>query len=287
MDDLTWLAERFEQDRAHLQAVAYRMLGSLNEAEDAVQESWFRLGRAEVSGIDNLSGWMTTVTARVCLDMLRARRSRREEPVLPDATVDHAQSIDPEQEAVLADSVGLALLVVLDALAPAERLAFVLHDMFGVPFDEIALLAGRSPAAARQLASRARRCVHGTASLPAVDLHRQRHVVDAFLTASRAGDFNALLNVLDPDVVFRSDGVGGPTWPSELRGAPDVAAQFVGQAALARPALVNGALGVVVAPRGRLLVVLELTITGSRIASIDAVADPARLRQIELAVADR
>jgi RNA polymerase sigma factor (sigma-70 family) len=287
MDDLTWLAERFEQDRAHLRAVAYRMLGSLSEAEDAVQESWLRLGRADISGIDNLSGWMTTVVARVCLDMLRSRRSRREEPEAPDAPVSSDEAIDPEQEAVLADSVGLALLVVLDALAPAERLAFVLHDMFGVPFDEIATLAGRSPAAARQLASRARRRVQGTAIVPKADLDRQRHIVDAFLSASRAGDFDALLGVLDPDVVFRSDGVTGPSWPTELRGAPDVAAQFLGQAALARPALVNGALGVVVAPRGRLLVVLNLTIAGSKIAAIEAIADPARLRHIELAVADR
>jgi RNA polymerase sigma factor (sigma-70 family) len=286
MDDLMWLAERFEQDRAHLRAVAYRMLGSLSEAEDAVQESWLRLGRADISGIDNLSGWMTTVVARVCLDMLRSRRSRREEPEAPDAPVSSDEAIDPEQEAVLADSVGLALLVVLDALAPAERLAFVLHDMFGVPFDEIATLAGRSPAAARQLASRARRRVQGTAIVPKADLDRQRHIVDAFLSASRAGDFDALLGVLDPDVVFRSDGVTGPSWPTELRGAPDVAAQFLGQAALARPALVNGALGVVVAPRGRLLVVLNLTIAGSKIAAIEAIADPARLRHLELAVAD-
>jgi RNA polymerase sigma factor (sigma-70 family) len=287
MDNITWLAERFEQDRAHLRAVAYRMLGSLSEAEDAVQESWLRLGRTDISGIDNLSGWMTTVVARVCLDMLRSRRSRREEPEAPGVPVSSDEAIDPEQEAVLADSVGLALLVVLDALAPAERLAFVLHDMFGVPFDEIASLAGRSPAAARQLASRARRRVQGTAVIPKVDLDRQRHIVDAFLSASRAGDFDALVSVLDPDVVFRSDGVTGPGWPTELRGASDVAAQFLGQAALARPALVNGALGVVVAPRGRLLVVLNLTIAGSKIAAIEAIADPVRLGQIELAVADR
>ncbi len=293
MDDLTWLAERFEQDRAHLRAVAYRMLGSLSEAEDAVQESWLRVGRADISGIDNLSGWMTTVVARVCLDMLRSRRSRRREEPLgpladrPTGPVSSDEAIDPEQEAVLADSVGLALLVVLDALAPAERLAFVLHDMFGVPFDEIASLAGPTPAAARQLASRARRRVQGTAVIPKVDLDRQRHIVDAFLSASRAGDFDALVSVLDPDVVFRSDRATGPGWPTELRGASDVAAQFLGQAALARPALVNGALGVVVAPRGRLLVVLNLTIAGSRIAAIEAIADPARLRHIELAVADR
>jgi RNA polymerase sigma factor (sigma-70 family) len=287
MDDVMWLAERFEQDRAHLRAVAYRMLGSLSEAEDAVQESWLRLGRADVSGIDNLSGWMTTVVARVCLDMLRARRSRREDPAAPDVPLSSDQTIDPEQEAVLADSVGLALLVVLDALAPAERLAFVLHDMFGVPFDEIATVTGRSPAAARQLARRARRRVQGTATVPDVDLERRRHIVEAFLTASRAGDFNALVNVLDHDVVFRSDGVAAPGWPSELQGASDVATQFLGRAALARPALVNGAPGVVVAPRGRLLVVLDLTITGSKIVSIQAITDPARLRQVVLAVADR
>jgi len=287
MDDFNWLAERFEQDRAHLRAVAYRMVGSLSEADDAVQETWLRLSRAGTSGVENLSGWMTTIVARVCLDMLRSRSSRREEPAAQDAPISGEQGIDPEQEAVLADSVGLALLVVLDVLAPAERLAFVLHDMFGVPFEEIATIAGRSPAAARQLASRARRRVQGTATVSQVDLARQRQVVDAFLAASRAGDFDALLGVLDPDVVMWSDGVATLAGPSELRGAPEVAAHFLGRATLARPALVNGALGVVVAPRGRLFLVLSLTIVGSKIAVIESIADPAGLRQVDLAVADR
>ncbi len=287
MDDLNWLAERFEQDRAHLRAVAYRMLGSLSEAEDAVQEAWLRLSRAGTGGVDNLSGWMTTIVARVCLDMLRSRRSRREEPAAQDVPISSEQAIDPEQEAVLADSVGLALLVVLDALAPSERLAFVLHDMFRGPFDEIAAIAGRSPAATRQLASRARRRVQGKVTVPEVDLVRQRKVVDAFLAASRAADFEALLGMLDPDVIFRSDMVAAPAGPSEVRGAPEVAAQFLGRATLARPALVNGALGVVVAPRGRLFLVLNLTIVGSKIAAIKAIADPAGLRQLDLAVADR
>jgi RNA polymerase sigma-70 factor, ECF subfamily len=287
MDDFSWLAERFEGDRAHLRGVAYRMLGSLSDAEDAVQETWLRLARADTSGVDNLSGWMTTVTARVCLDMLRSRRSRREEPEVPVAPSSGDQAGDPEEEAVLADSVGLALLVVLDALAPAERLAFVLHDMFAVPFDEIATIAGRSPAAARQLASRARRRVQGAVTVPEADLVRQRRVVDAFLAASRAGDFNALLDVLDPDVVFRSDPVAARAAPPEVRGAPEVAAQFVGRAGSARPVLVNGELGVVVAPRGRLLLVLNLTFAGSRIAAIEAIADPAHLRQLDLAITDR
>ncbi len=287
MDDFNWLAERFEQDRAHLRAVAFRMVGSLSEAEDAVQETWLRLSRAGTSGVENLSGWMTTIVARVCLDMLRSRRSRREETTAPDAPISGEQGIDPEQEAVLADSVGLALLVVLDVLAPAERLAFVLHDMFGVPFGEIATIAGRSPAAARQLASRARRRVQGTATVSEVDLARQRQVVDAFLAASRAGDFDALLGVLDPDIVMRSDRVATPAGPSEVRGAHEVATHFLGRARLARPALVNGVLGVVVAPRGRLFLVLNFTIVDSKIAAIEAIADPADLRQLDLAVADR
>jgi RNA polymerase sigma factor (sigma-70 family) len=287
MDELSWLAERFEQDRAHLRAVAYRMLGSLSEAEDAVQESWLRLARADTSGVDNLSGWMTTIVARVCLDALRSGRARREDLVAQDALITREQAIDPEEEAVLAESVGLALLVVLDTLAPAERMAFVLHDMFAVPFEEIAAIAGRSPAAARQLASRARRRVQGTASVPEVDLVRQRQVVDAFLAASRAGDFDALLGVLDPDVVFRSDAVAARGGPSDVRGAPEVAAEFLGRAGVARAALLNGALGVLVAPRGRLLLVLNLEFAGGKIAAIEAIGDPTRLNRIDVAVVDR
>lgn len=287
MEQFNLLAERFESDRAHLRAVAFRMLGSLSEAEDAVQEAWLRLSRAGTGGVENLSGWMTTIVARVCLDMLRSRRSRREEPAAENVPVSGEEGIDPEQEAVLADSVGLALLVVLDALAPAERLAFVLHDMFAVPFEEIATIAGRSPAAARQLASRARRRVQGTATVTEVDLARQRQVVDAFLAASRAGDFDALIGVLDPDVVFRSDLVAAPSGPSEVRGAPEVATHFLGRANLARPALVNGTVGVVVAPRGRLLLVLDVAIAGSKIVTIEAIAEPVRLTQIDLAIADR
>src|SRR5436309_9638752 len=208
MDEHQWLAEQFEAERPHLRAVAYRMLGSLSEAEDAVQESWLHLSRSDTSDVANLGGWLTTVVARICLDMLRSRKSRHEESLdvhVPDPIASHEEGIDPEQEALLADSVGLALLVVLDTLNPAERLAFVLHDLFGVPFDEIASIVGRSPTAARQLASRARRRVQGAATAPDVDLTRQREVVDAFLAASRGGDFDALLAVLDPDVVLRAD----------------------------------------------------------------------------------
>ena len=297
MDERDWMAERFEANRAHLRAVAYRMLGSLSEAEDAVQETWLRLSRADTSGVENLSGWLTTVVARVCLDMLRSRKSRREESLeahLPDQVASRVSGSDPEQEAILADSVGLALLVVLETLAPAERLAFVLHDMFAVPFEEIAPIIGRSPAAARQLASRARRRVHGAGTWkgtdhpPVADRAHQRAVVDAFLAAARGGDFGALLAVLDPEVVLRSDrvvplaGVSG-----EVRGAEAVAGLAVrGGARAARPALVNGAVGVVVAPRGRLLMVLDFTIERGKIVAIDAIADPERLRRLDLAVLD-
>ncbi|MGH3753581.1 MAG: sigma-70 family RNA polymerase sigma factor [Pseudonocardiaceae bacterium] len=288
MDEHDWLAERFEANRTHLRAVAYRMLGSLSDADDAVQEAWLRLRHSGTSGVENLGGWLTTVVARVSLDMLRSRTSRREEPLgahLPDPIVSRADGVDPEYEALLADSVGLALLVVLDTLVPAERLAFVLHDMFAVPFDEIAPIVGRSPAAARQLASRARRRVQGVATVPDVELARQREAVDAFLAASRGGDFDALLAVLDPDVVFRADHAAVHAGASRVvRGAAAVAEQFSGRARLARPALVNGAVGVVVAPRGRLLVVLGLTFTRGKIAEIDGIADPARLRQLDLAV---
>lgn len=290
MDEHDGLADQFEAHRSHLRAVAYRMLGSLSEADDAVQDAWLRLSRADTSGVANLGGWLTTVVARVCLDMLRARTSRREEPLaayMPDPTVGRADGIDPEQEAVLADAVGHALLVVLDTLAPAERLAFVLHDVFAVPFDEIAPIVGRSPTATRQLASRARRRVRGTATVPDADLARQRAVVDAFLAASRGGDFAALLAALDPDVVFRADKSVAPAGaPGVMRGAPAVAAHFMGRARLARSALVNGAVGIIVAPQGRLMMAMGLTFTDGKIATIDVIADPARLRQLALAVLD-
>jgi RNA polymerase sigma-70 factor (ECF subfamily) len=283
------LAEQFEAKRSHLRAVAYRMLGSLTEAEDAVQESWLRLSRSDTSTVENIGGWLTTVVARVCLDMLRSRKSRREEPLdahVPEPAASRADGIDAEHEMVLADSVGLALLVVLETLAPAERLAFVLHDMFALSFDEIAPIVDRSPAAARQLASRARRRVQGASTVPDANLTRQREIVDAFLAASRGGDFNALLAVLDPDVVLRSDAAARrPGVPAELRGAAEVASRAVkGGARAARPVLVNGAVGVVVAPRGRLLMVLRFTIAGDKIVEIEAVADADRLRGLELAV---
>src|SRR5712692_4422330 len=288
MAEHEWLAEQFEANRTHLRAVAYRMLGSLSEADDAVQESWLHLSRSDTSGVENLGGWLTTVVARVCLDMLRSRNSRREEPLdihVPDPIVSREDGIDPEHEALLADSVGLALLVVLDTLNPAERLAFVLHDIFAVPFDEIAPIVGRSPTATRQLASRARRRVRGAETAKPADLERQRAVVDAFLAASRTGNFEALLTVLDPEVVFRADRTAVSAGASgEVRGAPFVARQFSGRAQGARPALVNGAVGVVVARRGRLFLVLRLTIRHGKIVGIDAVADPARLRQLDLAV---
>ncbi len=291
MGEHEWLAERFEADRTHLRAVAYRMLGSLSEADDAVQEAWLHLSRSDTGGVKNLGGWLTTVVARVCLDMLRSRKARREEPLgahVPDPIVSREDGIDPEHEALLADSVGLALPVVLETLAPAERLAFVLHDMFDLPFDEIAPIVGRSPAAARQLASRARRRVQGAATVPHADLTRQREVVDAFLAASRGGDFDALLAVLDPDVVLRADRAAGPAGASrEVRGASAVAKlalAYSGRARFARSALVNGAVGVVVAPRGRLFMVLVFTFARGKIVGIDVVADPVRLRQLDLAV---
>jgi RNA polymerase sigma factor (sigma-70 family) len=291
MEEHEWLAQRFDAHRTHLRAVAYRMLGSISEADDAVQQTWLRLSRSDTSGIENLGGWLTTVVGRVCLDMLRSRRSRREEPLgarFPDPIVGRQGGIDPEHEALLSDSLGLALLVVLETLSPAERLAFVLHDMFAVPFGEIAPIVGRSPAASRQLASRARRRVRGAATVPDADLNRQREVVDAFLAAARGGDFDALVAVLDPDVVLRSDRGAVPAGASrEVRGAPAVARRAAKERArAARPALVNGAVGVVVAPRGRLLMVLGFTIRGGKIVEIDAIADPARLRKLDLAVLD-
>ncbi len=290
MNEQEWLAQRFEENRTHLQAVAYRMLDSLSEAEDAVQESWFRLSRSGAAGVENLGGWLTTVVARVCMDMLRARTSRREEPMdadVRDTIVSRAENSDPEHEALLADSVGLALLVVLDTLPPSERLAFVLHDIFAVPFDQIAPVVGRSPDATRKLASRARRRVRGAAAVPAAELTRQRAVVDAFLTASRTGNFDALLAVLDPDVVLRDHRATVPSGTSrEIRGARSVAKQVVGRAQAAQAALVNGRVGVVVAPHGRLLLILLLTITQDMIVEIDVVGDPARLRQLHVAVLD-
>jgi RNA polymerase sigma factor (sigma-70 family) len=284
MDEKKFLAEKFEANRAHLRAVAYRMLGSRSEVDDAVQEAWLRLSRSDAGDIENLSGWLTTVVARVCLDMLRSRKSRREEPLGPHVPEPIANP-ENEQEAELADSVGTALLVVLETLAPAERLAFVLHDMFAVPFEEIAPIVGRTAAATRQLASRARRRVQGAPTAPDADVTRQRKIVDAFLAASRNGDFEALLAVLDPDVVFRADPVavrmGGVP---EIRGAKAVAETFKGRAQAAKPALIDGAVGIAVIFGGRLRIALNLTITSDRIVGIEAVADPERLRQFDVAV---
>jgi RNA polymerase sigma factor (sigma-70 family) len=293
-----WLAQRFEENRTHLRGVAYRMLGSMSEADDALQEAWLHLSRSDTSGVENLRGWLTTVVARVCLDMLRARASRREEPLgepldthVPDPIVSRAEEgLDPEHEAMLADSVGLALLVVLETLAPAERLAFVLHDMFSMPFEEIAPIVGRSPAATRQLASRARRRVQGAATSPEVDLAHQREVVDAFLAAARDGDFEALVAVLDPEVVLRSDGgVVRPGASVVVHGARAVAEQaliFSRLFPFVRPAVVNGAAGVVVAPGGRPFSVMGFTVRGGKIVEIDVLADPGRLEQLELAELD-
>jgi len=281
-----WQTEEFERHRRHLQAVAYRMLGSATEAEDAVQEAWLRLSRADTDEVANFGGWLTTVVARVCLDMLRSRRARREDYLgswLPEPIVTIENG--PEDEAVLADSVGLALLVVLDTLTPPERLAFVLHDMFGMPFDEIAPVVDRSEQATRQLASRARRRVRGAAPGMDPDLREQRRVVDAFLAASRAGDFDALLEVLDPDVVFRLDAGGiPPRARPPVEGAEAVAAQILERgsplAAHARPAIVNGNAGVIVIPRDTPVAVVAFAVVGGRIAEIDVIADPAKLRQL-------
>src|SRR5262245_60745099 len=294
MDERDWLAERFEAHRPHLRAVAYRLLGSLSEADDAVQGAWLRLSRAYTSGVENLGGWLTTLVARECLDLLRARASRREEPLgvrLPERIVSRADGVDPEQEALLAEGVGLALLVVLERLAPAERLAFVLHDMFAVPFAEIAAIVGRSPAAARQLASRARRRVRGAAPAPDTDLTRQREVVDAFLAAARDGDFDALLAILDPEVVARADRGAVPAGASrEVRGAKAVAEQalaFARLVASAQPVLVNGAAGIVSwLPGGRPFSVMGFTVRRGKIVEIDILADPARLGQLDLPAID-
>jgi RNA polymerase sigma factor (sigma-70 family) len=292
MNDREYLAERFEEHRTHLRAVAYRILGSLSEVDDAVQEAWLRLSRADTTGIDNLGGWLTTVVARVCLDMLRSRQSRREEPFAPNAPEPIASGTpgsSPEQEVLLADSVGLALLVVLDRLTPAERLAFVLHDMFAVPFEEIGPIVGRSAEAARQLASRARRRVRGGAAAPNPDLVRQREVVEAFLAALRGGDFEGLLAVLDPDLVVRADMAAGAGAPAEVRGAAVWAKGAVAYghlAQLTRPALVNGAVGVVVAPRGRLVRALRFTIANGRITEIEVIGNPERLGELDVAIVD-
>ena len=293
MDEREWLAERFEEHRPHLQAVAYRMLGSLSEADDAIQETWLRLSRSDADGIENLGGWLTTVVGRVCLNMLRSRRTRREESLnvhVPDPIISRADGTDTEHDALLADSVGLSLLVVLETLNPAERLAFVLHDMFAVPFDEIAPIVGRSPAATRQLASRARRRVQGEAPAPDADLKRQREVVDAFFAAAHRGDFDALVAVLDPDVVVRSDGGILRAGDSDVtRGAQAVAGRAMRFASLApfvRPALVNGAAGAVVTPHGEPFVVMAFTVRDGKVVEIDALRDPERLADLDLTVLD-
>jgi RNA polymerase sigma factor (sigma-70 family) len=291
MNERDYLAERFEEHRTHLRAVAYRMLGSLSEIDDAVQEAWLRLSRADATGIDNLGGWLTTVVARVCLDMLRSRQSRREEPFTPDAPEPVAtgtRGSSPEHEALLADSVGLALLVVLDRLTPPERLAFVLHDMFAVPFEEIAPIVGRSAEAARQLASRARRRVRGGAA-PDPDLVRQREVVEAFIAALGGGDFEGLLAVLDPNLVVRADMSVPSGAPSEIRGAAvwaKGAIVYGHLAQLTRPALVNGTIGVVVAPRGRLVRALRFTIANDKITEIEVIGNPARLGELDVSIVD-
>jgi RNA polymerase sigma factor (sigma-70 family) len=282
-----WLAERFESSRARLRAMAYRMTGSLSDAEDAVQEGWVHVARADAGTVDNLDGWFTTIVARICLDMLRSRKSRREDPLLADEV---AAGSGPEQEAVLADSVGLAMLVVLDTLPPAERVAFVLHDTFGLPFDEIAAITGRTPAAARQLASRARRRIHGSPSVPEDRLVRQRRVAEAFIAAARGGDLSALLAVLDPDIVLNGDAQSSPTGrPLTLRGAASVArgASLAGSRAQdSRLILINGTPGIAWAPHGRLALVLAFTIPGDTITKIDIISDPDRLGELELAVLD-
>ena len=293
MDESQWLADRFEEHRPRLRAVAYRMLGSLAEADDAVQDTWLRLSRAGAGEVENLGGWLTTVVARVCLNMLRSR-ARHEEALglrLPDPVISREGPLQPEEEALLADSVGLALLVVLDSLSPAERLAFVLHDMFELPFEEIAPLVGRTPAAARQLASRARRRVSGAdIPVPDPDLARQRAVVDAFFRAARGGDFDALVGLLHPDVVLRSDFGGRRPAARVTRGPAAVARQALAGALPAsqlRPALVNGAAGAVVTVGGRPFAVLGFTVTDGRIVEIDAIADPDRVRRVAAAVLGR
>ena len=289
MDDRDWLAQKFEESRPQLRAVAYRMLGSLDEADDAVQEAWLRLSRSDTRGIGNLGGWLTTVVGRLCLDILRSRRSRREESFdqrLPDLILSRDDRIDPEQQALIADSVGLALLVVLETLTPHERLAFVLHDMFALPFEEIASIVGCSLVAARQLASRARRRVRGAAPIPDGDLNQQRKVVDAFLAAVRGGSLEALLEVLDPDVVLRSDRIPGGL--KQIKGARIVADQalmFSRLVGSVQPVLVNGAAGIVSwLPGGQPFSVMGFTVRGSRIVEMDVLGDPARLSRLDFTV---
>jgi RNA polymerase sigma factor (sigma-70 family) len=280
--------EPFEEHRPHLQAVAYRMLGSLNEADDAVQEAWLRMERTDVGDVRNLRGWLTTVVAHICLDMLRARSTRREEPLEEAGAAAAPDAVDPEQEAVLADSVGVALLVILQTLSPAERLAFVLHDIFDLPYAEIAPIVGRTENTAAQLAARARRRVRGKTPDPATDLVRQRRLVDAFLAAARDGDFDALLAVLDSDVVLHVDAAAAGI-PMTFRGAETVAANaraFSANARFAEPALVDGAVGIVVAPKGKLALVLRFGVVGDKITEIDIDADLQRLRRFSLAVLD-
>jgi RNA polymerase sigma factor (sigma-70 family) len=291
VEDMQWYAAQFERELPHLRAVAYRMLGSLTDADDAVQEAWLRLSQADGSAIHNLNGWLTTVVGRVCIDLLRARRARRENlpgTWLPEPVVSEGNSLDPEQQTLLADSVGLALLVVLESLQPAERLAFVLHDMFGVPFQDIAPIVQKSPAATRQLASRARRRVRGATTSTDPDLPTQRRLVDAFLAASRAGDFDALIEVLDPEVVFRVD-TGPRTWlaPPLLAGAQDVATHAASQgprfATLCEPALVNGAAGVIARSAAGVVAVVGITVRDGRISEIDLVLDPGKLARAQIA----
>jgi RNA polymerase sigma factor (sigma-70 family) len=293
MDENEFLAQQFEEHRTRLRAVAYRMLGSLSEADDAVQETWLRLSRSDADEVENLGGWLTTVVARVSLNMLRSRRSWREESLdvrMPEPIVDRADGTDPEHEALLADSVGLAMLVVLETLNPAERLAFVLHDMFAVPFDDIAPIVDRSPDAARQLASRARRRVQGEPAVPDADLDTQREVLDAFLAAAREGDFEALVDVLDPDVVLRADRRGVSIGaPGVVRGAANVARGALAFSRLdieVRPALVNGAVGTVTFRDGRPFAIAGFTIRARRIVEMDIIADPERLNRIDLEVLD-
>ena len=291
MDEREWLAERFEDHRGRLRAVAYRMLGSLSEADDAVQEAWLRLQRTDASGVENLGAWLTTVVARISLSMLRSRKARREEPLagrLPEPLVDRADGMDPEHEALLADSVGLALFVVLEKLSPPERLAFVLHDIFAVPFDEIAPIVDRSPEAARQLASRARRRVRAERAVPDADLETQREVIDAFMAAAREGDFDGLVAVLDPDVVLRQD-LGPVGGSREIRGAETVAGQALSYAQIGleiRPALINGVAGAVAFLHGQPFSIGAVTVRNGRIVELDFLADPERLRLLDLTVLD-
>jgi RNA polymerase sigma factor (sigma-70 family) len=290
MDGSDGLAGQFEAHRARLRSVAYRMLGSLSEADDAVQEAWLRLSRTDAASIENMGGWLTTVVGRLCLTRLRSRRSRREDPLdvhIPDPIVSRDDAIDPEHETVLADSVGLALFVVLETLTPAERVAFVLHDTFAVPFEQIAAVLGRSPTAARQLASRARRRIQGADTAPDTDVTHQREVVDAFFAAARHGDFDALVAVLDPDVVARTD--GGPGASTILRGAAAVASNalaYAQRAPFLQPALINGIAGVVVAPAGRPVSIMAFVVRHGKIVAIDALADGERLRQVDLTALD-